>query len=415
MIENVAIIGAGPYGLSIAAHLSARGIKARIFGYPMQTWATGVPQGMLLKSEGFASCLSEPSGRFTLAAFCRDNQIPYADIGVPVAVETFVAYGQAFQKRLVPELEQQNVVNLTQTAQGFALQLEDGEMLVARRVVLATGIGHFAQVPPELASLPPGFVTHSSRHSDFSQFRDRSVTVIGAGASALDVAAALRRAGARPTLVTRQKAVRFYAPQGVRQWLDAIRAPMTPLGPGWKKYLCVHAPSVFHRLPEALRVNVVKRYLGPAPGWSVRDTVEGHVPFVLNARLTEARLLNGQVGVDIVQVDGTQRQILADHVIAATGYRVDLSRLAFLDRLWQDKVRCAGGSPALSLNFESSVPGLYFVGTPSATSFGPMLRFVCGSEFTARRLSARLASESLTRRFVRLTRIRAGESAMANS
>ena len=320
MIENVAIIGAGPYGLSIAAHLSALGIRARVFGRPMQTWASSVPQGMLLKSEGFASCLSEPSGTFTLAAFCRDKHIPYADIGVPVAVETFVAYGQAFQKRLVPQLEHQNVVRLTQTTQGFALQLEDGETLVARRVVLATGIGHFAQVPPELASLPQDFVTHSSRHADFSQFRNRSVAVIGAGASALDVAAALCRAGAAPTLVTRQKDVRFYAPQGARQWLDAIRAPMTPLGPGWKKYLCVHAPSVFHRLPEALRVNVVKRYLGPAPGWSVRDTVEGHVPFVLNARLTEARLLNGQVGVDIVQVDGTQRQILADHVIAAIWY-----------------------------------------------------------------------------------------------
>ena len=101
----VAIVGAGPYGLSIAAHLSAQGIEAAVFGAPMDSWRSGMPSGMRLKSEGFATNLSDPAGRFTLKAFCAGEGISYADIGVPVAVETFAAYGLAFQERFVPRLD----------------------------------------------------------------------------------------------------------------------------------------------------------------------------------------------------------------------------------------------------------------------------------------------------------------------
>ena len=57
---QLAIVGAGPYGLSIAAHLRERGVNFRIFGTPMRTWREQMPRGMLLKSDGFASNLSDP-------------------------------------------------------------------------------------------------------------------------------------------------------------------------------------------------------------------------------------------------------------------------------------------------------------------------------------------------------------------
>src|SRR5580704_12695153 len=95
---RVAIIGAGPYGLSIAAHLKACGVDFRIFGSPMHTWTTQMPEGMRLKSEGFASSLYAPDSAFTLRDYCREQCIPYADLGLPVPLETFVAYGLRFQK-----------------------------------------------------------------------------------------------------------------------------------------------------------------------------------------------------------------------------------------------------------------------------------------------------------------------------
>src|SRR5579859_5928884 len=125
--SDVVIIGAGPYGLSIAAHLRSRGVDFRIFGTPMRTWLQHMPKGMHLKSEGFASSLYDPGSTFTLAAYSKEQRLPYADIGTPVPLETFCAYGVEFQKRFVPDLEDQWVASVRQCAGGFQIKLGNGE------------------------------------------------------------------------------------------------------------------------------------------------------------------------------------------------------------------------------------------------------------------------------------------------
>lgn len=113
--------------------------------------------------------------------------------------------------------------------------------------------------------------------------------MIGAGASATDVAVLLRSRGAHVTILTRRSAIRFQTSLGERSLYDEIRAPMTPLGPGWKSVLCVRGPLLFHAMPESFRVDVVRRYLGPAPAWYARDEVEKHVPYILQSHVVEAR------------------------------------------------------------------------------------------------------------------------------
>ncbi len=384
---SVAIIGAGPYGLSVAAHLVAAGVDVRIFGTSMQTWRNSMPNGMLLKSEGFASSLSDPGRSFTLGHYCRERDLPYRHVGWPVPVEVFAAYGEAFQKRFVPQLDTRRVVHVSRTRDGFRVETEDGEAVLASRIVLATGIGAFARVPPELAGLPASVLSHSSHHADYSRFAGCHVAVIGAGASALDAAAALRRAGASATLVSRRSAVTFYEAGRPRRPIDVIRAPLTPLGPGWKKWLCCELPLLFHALPARLRVRIVQRYLGPSPGWFVRDTIEGHVPYCLDSSIAGAALMaDGRVQLSIDRSGQGRTTLAVDHVVAATGYKVDVSRLGFLAADILSQVKTVDGSPALSRNFQSTVPGLYFVGTASAYSFGPMFRFACGSDYAARRL-----------------------------
>src|SRR5258707_6873307 len=179
---DVAIIGAGPYGLSIAAHLKARGVDFRIFGSPMHTWLTQMPKGMRLKSEGFASSLYDPDSEFTLAHYCKQEGIPYADLGLPVHLEPFASYGWAFQKRLVPEVENKLVVSLRRSPDGFEIALEDGDVVSARKVVMAVGISHFGYVPPVLSTLSEEFVSHSSKHSSLDYFLGREVSVVGGGA-----------------------------------------------------------------------------------------------------------------------------------------------------------------------------------------------------------------------------------------
>jgi thioredoxin reductase len=390
---DVAIIGAGPYGLSTAAHLKARGVDFRIFGSPMEFWLKHMPKGMHLKSEGFASSLYDPKSTFTLEAYCKERGLPYAHIGTPVPLETFSSYGLEFQKRLVPELENEWVNSVQRTATGFQVTLASGEVFTARRVVVAVGLTYFEYLPPELAALPKDFVTHSSKHSSLEHFKGREVAVVGAGASALDLAALLHQGGASVQVIARVPKIRFHDPPDNLNpsWLDRLRTPVTGIGPGWKLFLCTNLPLVFRQMPEKFRLDKVHRILGPAPCWFTKEQVVGKVGFNLGVSIREATFQNGRVSLQLTDNTGTRKTLTADHVIAATGYKTDLQRLAFLDSDILRGIRSVERTPVLSSNFESTVSNLYFVGVTAANTFGPMLRFAYGAGFAASRLSRHLA------------------------
>jgi hypothetical protein len=392
MIEETAVIGAGPYGLSLAAHLKARGLPFRIFGKPMQIWRYHMPAGMFLKSDGFASNLYDPDGSLTLARYCALNGIDYAELGLPVSLETFWRYGIGFQQRFVSNLEEHSVTELKQTRYGFRLILDNDEVARARRVIVAVGISYYAHVPQELNRLPDTLVSHTSQHSDVSAFAGKEVIVLGAGASALDLTASLHGAGASVRLVARRRTVAFTSafPKLPRPLTQRILAPNSGLGPGWRSRLCTDAPLLFHAMPERFRLKVVKRHLPAAPAWWTRDLVEGKVPFLLGLRLRGALRVGDRVELQM-EDDGARRAVQGDHVIAATGYKVDLRRIPFLSSELLQRIRSVEYTPVLSSNFESSVPGLYFVGLSAANSFGPMMRFAFGARYTARRLSRHLA------------------------
>jgi thioredoxin reductase len=390
---DVVIIGAGPYGLSIAAHLKACGVDFRIFGHPMRTWLAHMPKGMRLKSEGFASSLYDPDSAFTLESYCKDHGIRYVRIGLPVPLEVFASYGLEFQRRFVPELEGQLVRSLQRSAEGFCIRLEDGKLISARRVVMAIGLTHYDYLPPVLAALPEGFATHSSRHHTLDHFKGREVAVVGAGASALDLAALLHQAGARAHVVARRAVIHFHSrPRKLEpSFLDGLRAPVTAIGPGWRLFLCANAPLVFRAMPERFRLEKVRRVLGPAACWFVKEQVVGKVPIIPGVTVTQAEVHTGRVSLRLTDGAGVHTTLIADHVISATGYKVDIERLAFVDPDLRAAIQSVDSTPVLSANFESSVPGLYFVGPSAANTFGPLLRFACGARFTARGLSRHLA------------------------
>ncbi len=389
---DVAIIGAGPYGLSLAAHLNAAGIAIRIFGKPLSTWRDHMPKGMKLKSEGFASNLSAPAKGSTLKAYCIERGLDYADRGLPVGLDTFVSYADWFQARLVPSLETKNVTLLERGVGGFRLTLEDGHFCYARQVVLAVGITWFKHLPSTLSVLPQSHVSHSFDHHDCSSFAGRDVVILGAGASAIDTAIAVHEAGARVRVIARAQTILFHAPpdDGETSLLQQLQYPSSGIGPGWRSFIYANAPLLFYHLPESLRLRIVSRHLGPAPGWFTRERFVGHIPTILGHDLKSARMDGGHVVLDIADEKENIQTITADHIIAATGYRPALHKLAFLDAKLRDDIDALDDAPILSSTFETSVAGLFAIGPIGANNFGPLMRFMVGAEFVAPRLAAHL-------------------------
>lgn len=388
---KVAIIGAGPNGLSLAAHLKQQGVEFRIFGRAMETWDSRMPKGMLLKSDGFASSLYAPGGKSSYADYCAEHGIPYAPLGLPPPLDTFSAYGHAFQEKLVPTLEQKMVVSLRQDGSGYALTLDDDTVCRARSVVIAAGITHFARLPDALAGAPPSLVSHSADHHDLSRFKGRKVAVIGAGSSATDVAGLLHRDGAEAHLVCRNMLWFSGRMPDHRSLRSRLRSPNSPIGPGWRSFLFARFPHLFHRLPSQRRIAMVRSHLGPAPAYFSRDMVLGRAYTHLGLQPQAVRAKGDGVELVLVNKHGETRTLAVDHVIAATGYKPALARLPFLDAGLRRRIDAIDDVPELGAAFEASTPGLYFIGALAAHSFGPLVRFACGAAFTAPRLARHLA------------------------
>ncbi|MCY0949862.1 FAD-dependent oxidoreductase [Streptomyces sp. H27-S2] len=394
MPNTIAVIGAGPYGLSAAAHLRALGLPVRVFGSPMTSWSSHMPEGMILKSSPAASSLSAPQPGYQLADFCRKTGVRELSGTHQVPKELFVRYGLWFRDRLVPDVEDVQVTGVDQEKRGFRVKLSSGEEMTAAAVVVASGLTGLAHLPAELAAAVPdgpsiaGLVSHSSQHTDLTRLAGRHVVVVGAGQSALESAALLGEAGVQVRLLTRAERPRFAAaPAGRLSW-----QPDTPLGRSWSLYPLARQAPLLRHLPAPARLHLAQRVLGPSGAWWLKNRVAGKVPLLGARQITGALASGDGVVLTTRSADGRVRQVEADHVLAATGYQMRLDALEFLSPELRTRLIRVGGYPRLDGGFASSVPGLYFTGLAAAATFGPVVRFVCGTSVASPRLAAAVAA-----------------------
>ncbi|MFG2871592.1 FAD-dependent oxidoreductase [Streptomyces sp. NPDC048338] len=385
---DLVIVGAGPYGLSVAAHAAAHGLRARTFGRSMASWHA-MPSGMFLKSEPWASHLSDPAGTYGLDAYAAGRGVR-AQHGVPLPVGLFASYGDWFARRAVPSLDERLVASVAPAAGGFAVVTEDGETLRARTVALAVGVLPFMEVPAPLRGLPRRFVTHSSHHGELDGFAGRDVTVVGAGQAALETAALLTEQGAKARIVARADRLNWNTlpPALDRGPWQSFRAPHTGLGCGWQNRLYADTPGVFRRLPAPTRERLFGSALGPAGAWWLRDRFAAVTDVRLGSRVVAAAPTpDDRLRIDVAGPGGTETWE-TDHVIAATGFTPSLHRTEVLAPGLRESLRRAGASdaPEVGALFESSHPGLFLAGLLTAPSYGPSMRFVFGAGYTAGRL-----------------------------
>jgi thioredoxin reductase len=378
---DLLVVGAGPYGLSIASHAAAAGLHLRVFGRPMASWRDHMPAGMFLKSEPWASHLSDPGHRWRLDAYCATLGVP-ARHARPIPVETFADYGLWFARNAVPEVDERMVTRVAPRPGGFEAVTEDGEALSARTVALAVGVTPFVELPAALRALSPDLVSHSSHHGSLDRFRGRDVTVIGGGQAALETAALLAEQGTRVRVLARADRLRWndVPPPWRRPRWQSARAPHSGLGCGWRNWFYAERPGLYRRLPEPARARIAATALGPAGAWWLRDRVEAAVEVRLGHQVTAARPVPGGVRLDVPGAGSVE----TEHIIAATGFRATRDRLGLLaDELRGGMATVADGSPQVGRDFESSYPGLFLAGLVTASGFGPAMRFVHGATFTA--------------------------------
>jgi FAD-dependent urate hydroxylase len=379
---QVAIVGAGPYGLSAGFHLKAKGIATKVFGEPMEFWANKMPDGMLLRSPRVASSLSDPNRAFTLEAYeAAVGKEPCA----PVPLKTFVEYGKWFQQQLGSDLDRRPVLRVGRNSSGYKITLQDGEELHADRVVVAAGIGPFRKKPGVFESISTQQVTHCYEGNNVLAFSGIRVAVIGGGQSALETAALLHEAGAQVEIIARQPRLKWI---GSHPWLHQM-GPVSSLlysshdvGPLGISRLVAY-PNIVARVPLGLRDKIRVRAVRPAGSRWLPDRLAS-VRITTGRSISDARALHGEIGLTLD--DHTERRV--DHVILGTGYKVDISKYDFLSPDLVREVEQFAGYPKLSKGFRCSSPRLHFIGATAARTFGPLLYFVAGTEFASRHLTA---------------------------
>jgi hypothetical protein len=376
---EAAVIGAGPYGLAVAAHLRSAKISTRVFGRPMSFWREHMPKGMRLRSPWIATHIADPGKRFSLDVFARQAALPARD---QLPLEHFVQYGDWFARQVVPDLDQRRVLRVENAEPGFSLALEDEDVVHARRVVVATGLANQDFRPPQFVGIATALVSHACEHASLDKWRGQRVAVVGRGQSACESAALLQAAGSQVDLICRGE-VRWIgvAPGDANRdhdWRWRLRELLqspSAVGPFPWSWLN-EFPGIERRLPRRLRSWIGARSLRAASArWVAMDGVQ-----VLAGRAVRSVSERGE-GVAVELDDGVRAY---DHVLLGTGYRIDIAKLGILSPELLESVACQGGSPVLAAGFESSVPGLHFVGASSVDSHGPLMRFIAGAGYAGR-------------------------------
>lgn len=382
---GVAIIGAGPYGLSAAAHLRAKGFDTRVFGQPMEFWAKKMPEGMLLRSPRVASNLSDPDHAFTLDVYeAASKTEPCA----PLPLDTFVEYGRWFRHQLGSDLDERSVRCVEHDHPGFRLTLQDGEEIRFTTVVVAAGIGPFKKLSRAFERLSASHVAHCYDGRDIRRFMGKRVVVIGGGQSALESAALLQEAKAEVEVIARQFRINWI---GQHSWLHHL-GPISSMlysshdvGPAGISRLVAY-PRITALVPLKLRDKIRKRAVRPAGARWLPDRLS-NVKITTGRYVCRAAMRGDEIELSLD--DGSQRHV--DHVLLGTGYQVDISRYDFLPPELAQTIQQFDGYPKLGSGFRSSVPGLHFIGATAARRYGPLLNFVAGTEFASRELTRDLS------------------------
>ena len=390
---DTAIVGAGPFGLSIAAHLS-RILGIIMFGEPMRTWRTLMPPDMLLRSDWEHTNLSAPNGAGTLEAWARSGEGERVE---PLPLQHFLRYAEWFHRSFVPQSDPADVARVELADGGVRVTTVSGDEVQARNAVLALGVTPFPRVPPVLGASGDPRIRIVLERTGYDDLAGKRVAVIGAGNNGVESALLAHRADAASVELLVRSRVRWFterephAPRGpVRQRLYDLAYPVVGFGPPPINRFAIH-PDAFARLPHAMRLRINQRLLRPGAAPWLREHVEGVIPITEGVEVQ--RVESRPDDLVLTLSDGTTREV--DACIVACGFAFSRDGLTVLSPELRARIAIQDGWPVLDRSFRTNVPQISLVGFPAEGRFGPLSRFVEGADFAAQRVAESLAGRSL--------------------
>jgi FAD-dependent urate hydroxylase len=368
--DPLLIVGAGPFGLAVAADALHHGLPVSVVGKPMAFWRENMPRGMVLRSA--SDWHLDPQDAYTIEAFLADQGLHPADVE-PLAVELYLDYAAWFQQHVGVVVEPAEVVRLDVAADGrFDVALDNGS-LRADNVVLAVGLRYFAAVPPELKSLfPPGRLDHSCSFVDATAGRGKRCLIIGGRQSAFEWAALLHEAGASSVdVVHRHPSPKFE--QAEWKWATELAEGLVR-DPGW-----------YRRLSQRERDDVGARMWGEGrlkiEPWLADRVQQDSVRIHPDRNVVAVRELDDGA---LLVVLNSGEELVADLAVAATGYRTDIARIPFVAAgNVYNQLNLRQGCPVLDEGFQTNVPGLYATGALATQDFGPFFGFTLAARGAA--------------------------------
>ncbi|QFT88168.1 Thioredoxin reductase [Bacillus sp. THAF10] len=357
---DVIIIGAGPFGISLASHVVSHELSYKLFGYPMDFWKNQMPQDMFIRTPHEFVSLSDAKDEWTVQNFAKETG---TELVTPLPRPVFVAYANWFAKKSGIEFTNEKVKLVHNNGNYYEVISESGDRYLTKNVIVATGVEHYQYLPNFLKDLPSHYVSHTSGYTDFSRFKDSKVVVMGSGQSAWEAAGLLHREGAEVELVYRKEQPNY---AGSRENEIALR----DLG------------DVFYSLP----LEEKKAGWGQSPGsvaHFLKPYVEGIVPQSPGVEMVKVEPVN-EAEIRILLSNGEEK--IANYLIAATGFHINIDRVPFFKEDLLNSIKREEGYasfPMLNESFMSNLPGLYFAGPLSSHSHGPTFRFILGLRKTA--------------------------------
>ena len=380
------IVGAGPFGLAMAAQAQQDGLNYLVVGKPMAFWRSHMPAGMYLRSA--CDWHLDPANVHTIEAFLATRGQTPAD-AQPLALDFYLAYTRWFQEQKGLAIEPALVDRLDRLDRvegGFRAQMENGETIAAANVALALGFANFVHIPAELAALlPADRYAHTCHLVNFAPLVGKRILILGGRQSAFESAALLREAGAAHVHISYRHPTPQFVPS---DWGRANRIVAD----------LAENPTWFRDLSEEGKAEINHWF------WT-----EGRLKLEpwLWPRIAHPNVTlwpESQLADCAVKADGAMQirlesgaSFLVDQVLFATGYEVEMGRVPLLARgNLLAELATSNGSPRLDEHLQTNIPGLFITSMPAVQDFGLFFAFTLSA-----RLSAQLMGRGIQQRLSR--------------